>query len=413
MVPKHGASNSLPELVDQEAINPAEQRVQDVVRLARTRSGGIEAPIDVTDVHAVRHAVIGAFAEEVRSGSLDEVPGIDRMLGLPEGQARPVSECAHAYAGWVRDPVVMAALVERFGPGYVWSASQLEQYAVRPFDFFVRRILHINDRSQAEEETGPLASGNIVHAVLESLHGRLLESGAEKFTGIAGHLDEACDEVFHRVEQDADLWLGLPSLWRVKREHIHDMLREFVDWDVEALRKRHARPIAVEHHFGSDETARLKIEGLDVAGEAAELLLSGRIDRVDRTEAGDLRIVDYKLNSPPAPGRLKDGALLQSALYMRAWERVSGREVKEALFLSVRHPGRGSRSALSAARSDEVLRFALSIPTRVRAGLFEPVQARSVANISLWQVGIDATRTDRVLQRGNRFEQLDDESEHV
>jgi hypothetical protein len=67
MVPRHDASNSLSGLVDEEAINPAEQRVQDVLHVSRTRSGGIEAPIDVTDVHAVRHAVIGAFAEELRS----------------------------------------------------------------------------------------------------------------------------------------------------------------------------------------------------------------------------------------------------------------------------------------------------------------------------------------------------------
>ncbi|MEE8488447.1 MAG: PD-(D/E)XK nuclease family protein, partial [Gemmatimonadota bacterium] len=412
MVPKHEAAITLSEIAPgselPEAISPAEQRTRDVLAVARKRRGGKQSVIKVVDVHSVRHAVLAAFAEELRAGSLDALPGIEEALRLPAGLARPVSECAHAYAGWLRDPVVLASLTESFGPDYVWSASQLEQYAVRPFDFLLGRILHINDRSEVEEDTGPLASGTIVHAVLEALHRRFLESGSESLAGIEPQLEEVCRDVFDKVEQEADLWLGVPSIWRLRREHIREVIRGFVNWDVRSLEKMKARPIAVEHEFGSDESARVRLEGLDICRQPAELLLAGRIDRVDRTESGGLRIIDYKLNKPPANGRLKDGALLQSALYMRAWEHVSGTAVDEALFLSVRHPGQGSRSGLSAKQVDDVLPFALSIPARVRAGLFEPVQAKSVSKISFWQAGRDVTRTERVLRSGNRFEPPDE-----
>jgi hypothetical protein len=408
MVPNNDAASSESGMEtgqdEQAAINPVEQRIHDVRQVVRERRGGQETTVPVVDAHAVRHAVVGAFAEELRAGSLDEVPDIRCALGLQREQSRPVSECAHAYAGWLRDPVVTAYLAESFGSDYVWSASQLEQYAVRPFDFFLRRILRINDRSEAEDETGPLASGSVVHAVLESLHRRHLESETEEFAEIAGSLDEVCSIVFDGIEKDADLWLGDPSIWRLKREHIQDMIRKFVAWDMQNLRRLKARPISVEHEFGSAESPPVRLEGLDANGDPADLLLSGRIDRVDGTESGGLRIVDYKLSSPPSRGRLKDGALLQSALYLKAWECMNGTPVSEALFLSVKHPGKGSKSGLPAEDVDEVLKFALSIPSRVRAGLFEPIQARSVSSISSWQAGIDVTRTDQVLGSGNRFE---------
>ncbi len=412
MVPEHEAANTLREVGSnpdvQEAISPAEQRTRDVLSVARMRRGGKQTLISVADVHSVRHAVLAAFAEELRAGSLDAVPDIGASLGFPADQTRPVSECAHAYAGWLRDPVVRESLAEKFGLDYVWSSSQLEQYAVRPFDFFLGRILHINDRSEVEEETGPLASGSIVHAILEDLHRQFLESGNEEFAGLEGRIDDVCRHVFDKVEQEAELWLGLPSIWQLKRDHLREVVRGFVNWDVRALDRLKARPIAVEYEFGSDGSAPVRLKGLDNCGQPAELLLSGRIDRVDRAESGGLRIVDYKLNRPPAKGRLKDGALLQSALYMWAWEHVSGTAVDEALFLSVKHPGQGSRSGLSADQVAEVLPFALSIPGRVRAGLFEPVQARSVSTISAWQAGGDVTRTDRALGAGNRFEPTDE-----
>ncbi len=412
MVPDHDATTALPRTLagsaDLEAISLAEQRAHDVLRIARLRRGDDDSAAEVADRHSVQHAVIAAFAEELRSGRMDDVPSIEQQLGLPPapllGRDWPASERAHAYAGWLRDPEVLDHLAERFGPDHVWSAGQLQQYSVRPFDFLLRRVLRIEDRAEAEEETTPLASGSVVHAVLESLHRALLQASPEEFADAEGLVDEVCDTVFAAVEREAELWLGLPAIWTLKREHLRERIRRFVAWDVRTLGKKGIRPIAVEHVFGMDGSDPLKLSGVDVSGRPAELLLAGRIDRVDLLPGGTARIVDYKSGQVPARKGYEDGALLQSALYMRAWEHAGGAPADQGLFLSVKDPGRGSQSGLPGAQVEGVLRYAFSIPGRVCAGLFEPVQALSSGDIADWQPGREITRSDRVLGAGSRFE---------
>lgn len=415
MVPSHDASSGLPSMLVQdgpagEAVGPAEQLRHDVRRLRRLRRGHERAEVEVADVHAVRHAVLTAFADEARSGALDGVNGVEAALGLPDGpllgRDRPPSERPHAWAGRLRDPVVRAVLADRFGPEHVWSARQLEQYALRPFDFLLARVLRIERREEAEEEATPLASGGVVHAVLEELHRRLLDSDAAAFAGGASLLPSVCEDVFGAIEREAELWLGLPSLWRLKRRHLQSLLATFAAWDFEQLGRLGARPVAVEVAFGRDREEPLSISGLDVAGRPAELRLTGRIDRVDRLRkaSAGVRIVDYKRKDVPSKSGYDDGTVLQAALYMRAWSMLRDEEPREGLFLSVLDPGKGARSGLRAERVEHVLRFALSIPARVRAGLFEPVQAAAGGEPSPWQPGSEITRTGAAISAGSRFD---------
>ncbi|MFQ5528742.1 MAG: PD-(D/E)XK nuclease family protein, partial [Gemmatimonadota bacterium] len=412
MVPEHDPTSALPRSLagrtGGESISRAEQRREDTLRIARLRRSNDPSSAPVCDVDSVRQAVIAAFAEEVRSGRLDDVRGLEHELGLPPapllGRDWPISERAHAYAGWLRDPAVLEVLAERFGPEHVWSAGQLQQYSVRPFDFLLRRVLHIEDRAEAEEDTSPLAAGSVVHAVLESLHRSLLEAGPDTFARAEELLDEVCDEVFAEAEREAELWLGQPAIWNLKREHLRERIRGFVHWEKRTLGNRNVRPIAVEHVFGMDGSDPVRLTGTDVRGRPAELLLAGRIDRIDRLPGGTVRVVDYKSGQVPGRKGYEDGALLQSALYMRAWEQITGSVADQGLFLSVKDPGKGSKSGLPAAQVDDVLRYAFSIPARVRAGLFEPVQAHSTREIADWQPGREVTRSTRVLGAGTRFE---------
>lgn len=414
MVPDHAADSALPRTVthdDEKApVNRTQRLRRDVLEVRRLRRGDDRRDVAVADVHAVQHAVLGAFADELRSGALDGTVGLARRLGLEEppllGRDRPISERAHAWGGRLRDPAVREILEDRFGPDRVWSASQLEQYARRPFDYLLSRILRIEGREEAEEETTPLASGTVIHAVLEELHRRLLDTPAATFESGRERLGEVSATVFDRLEREAALWLGLPSLWRLARGHLEEAIAEFVEWDFEQLARKNARPIAVEVAFGRGERDPVRLSGTDLHGRAVELRLAGRIDRVDRLGVGEggIRVVDYKLKGTPKTAGYDDGALLQSALYMRAWELLHGERPEEALFLSVLEPGTGSRSGLPADRVDAVLKFALSIPARVRAGLFEPVQAGSNYPPAAGQPGPELTRTTAGISSGHRFD---------
>ncbi len=395
---------------DADAVSLAGQRRADVLRLGRRRRGGDRGELDVVDVPIVRQAIVTAFAEELRSGSLDGVAGVEATLGLDPGpllgRDRPVSERAHAWGGRLRDPVVLGALAVRYGEDHVWSASRLERYARRPFDFLVSDVLGIERREEAGAETTPLASGRVSHAVLDALHDRLLAAAPEALAAGVGHLDEVCDDVFSALEADASLWLGLPSIWALKRRYLRQILADFVAWDLEELDRSGARPIATELSFGHDGIEPVRLAGLDAAGRPTGLLLAGRIDRVDRFRPppGGTRIVDYKWKSIPSKRGFDDGAVLQPALYMKAWEALYDETPREGLFLSISKPGRGSKSGLSADRADDVLSRALSIPVRVRAGLFEPARAASCRPPGDSQPGREVVRTDVAIGAGSRFD---------
>jgi len=167
----------------------------------------------------------------------------------------------------------------------------------------------------------------------------------------------------------------------------------------------------VELQFGFADQPPVELLGTDMAGQPARMLLRGRVDRVDRygeERGGVLRVLDYKsgLASLPAQKGYQDGALLQTALYMMAVDSLSLGPVDSARYRGIRQPGKPqNKFELKFSGAAPTLRLALSIPGRVRAGLFEAVQAGS-ASIARWQPGRDVTRNDASLTDGTRFDRL-------
>jgi hypothetical protein len=113
-------------------------------------------------------------------------------------------------------------------------------------------------------------------------------------------------------------------------------------------------------------------------------------------------VVDYKSGGTPSPGGYDDGALLQTALYMQAVEQLDREEVRSGVFRSIGMKS-WNRAELKRERLGSVLEFALSIPSRIRAGLFEAVQAGSTP-IAPWQPDRSLTRTEARIGAGSRFD---------
>ena len=103
----------------------------------------------------------------------------------------------------------------------------------------------------------------------------------------------------------------------------------------------------------------------------------------------------------PRRGGYQDGALLQTALYMQAVSLMGLGSVDLGRYRSIR--GKANVYPLKWSDIGPTLKLALSIPRRVRAGLFEAVQAAS-ADIRNWQPGRDVTRTTAQLGGGSRFD---------
>lgn len=397
-------------------VSESEHRRREVLRLALVRRSGSREPFRTPDPASLRHAALAAFAEELRSGGLDAFEASRAELaasGVPEGRvpsafaiARPLSQRPHPWNGRLRDPAVLARLEERFGDGYVWSASQLQQYGIRPFDFLLERVLDLGEVEEAEEETTPLAFGSVAHSLLERFYREAKDSLPPALDAATEALyEEVAEEVFRTYEADADQWLGLPPLWAVKKEEVREAVREFLRAELPYLARTGESPVLLEWQFGGADEPAVSIEGRDLQGRPAALLLRGRIDRVDRKgDGGRLRVVDYKSGQTPSPQGYRDGSLLQTALYMRAVQLTELGEVECGVFRSIK--GRRFNSAeLKRSGLEEVLRFALSIPGRVRAGLLEAAQARAVP-LADWQPGREITRTEARIEAGTRFDDV-------
>ncbi len=440
MVPQHDATTELPRTLDLEAgreagaeasvdlspVSPAQQRRAEALELKRVRRAGRRGEFETASPAALRRGVLGAFADEVRSGGHDHFVRREADLGAAAGDEpggeldpeavfgidRPISLRPTAWNGKLRDPVVLEGLERSFGPDYPWSPSQLEKYGKRPFDFLLERVLGLEEVAEADEETSVLTFGNAAHGILEGFYAAVLKDLPTSLDEPAARVfEDVADRVISDLEANRDEWLGLEALWEVTRQDVRDKVRTYLEWELPYLAKKGERPIAVELQFGFAGQPPVELTGLDMARQPARLLLRGRVDRVDRhggEQGGVLRILDYKsgLTSLPLKRGYEDGALLQTALYMMAVDSLDLGSMDAARYRGIQQPGDpANKYELKFHRVEPTVRLALSIPGRIRAGLFEAVQAGS-ASIAPWQPGKDVTRNEASLVDGTRFDRL-------
>jgi RecB family exonuclease len=401
-------------------ITHAELLAHEIDRFTRLRQGEDSAVFQTPDPHVIQHAALSAFADQLRNGGLDNftktVTGVqtERLVAdetaTLDAKERPLSQRPTAWNGQIRDPVALALIRKKFWERREWSASKLELYSQRPFDFLLKEILKLTELEEISYDLSPLNEGNLAHKVLECFYQQLdADSSTEQaLDQLAQTFDEVCDH----YEEDDLSWVGLPHVWAVKRTRLGKELRAFVKWEREPGRS--AKPlgltVAVEFAFGwspdgSNDSEAVDLSGPDERGDERRLLLSGKIDRVDRIHTDDgerLRVVDYKRGGVPKRIEYEDAASIQMPLYMASVERIFEEEVKEGVH-RVWRPNPGSRTKVEPKDVESVLKLARQIPDRIRAGNFEAVQART-KKLAGWKPGKDVTRTSAQITTGNRFQ---------
>ena len=141
-----------------------------------------------------------------------------------------------------------------------------------------------------------------------------------------------------------------------------------------------ARPL-LEGYFSMEDPQRLQPHAreLGVAVEIADAFtIRGFVDRIDRTDAGDVRIVDYKTGRSPRAG-YESKALFQMRFYALAWWRMTG-EVPRMLQLMYLGNREFLRYAPDVSELEATERKILAIRATInRAGLqgaFEPTPSR-------------------------------------
>ena len=362
-----------------------------------------------THAHADRQAMRSFATRKERGAQPVPRPGMlsrgllagvaeSHRLGSPDGSRLP--GVLGPWNGELRDPALLQALGERFGSEYLWSPSQLESYAQNPFMFFLQRVLHIEEREEAEEDTSIQTLGTFGHTLLERFHREFEGRLPVEFAIASEALDRIASAAFAEAEQEG-LWRGLPAMWVVRRRQIVENVRQYLAWELPKLGQW--VPRYFEFSFGYDSRAAARLEQRDRTGQLSNLRLRGKIDRVD-VKDGAHRVVDYKSGTIPGRKGYLDGATLQSALYMAALG-ASGLTPAEAEYRSIRQRKTSARIAWGDQDATRALSLAHSIPARVRSGKFEPCAASSCGWKNYWPGGIALVRVAQELADGEcRFD---------
>ncbi|HUF12946.1 MAG TPA: PD-(D/E)XK nuclease family protein [Longimicrobiales bacterium] len=354
---------------------------------------GAVVRVRALDPHVLRHAVLCAYGEQERGAR-------GRRFADAAAPANP-------WNGELRHPQVLARLHEKFGEEKVWSASQLQLYGRSPFLFFLARVVYLQEMDEAEEDTTALIKGSIAHEVLQLFYQSYI--GGPRPQALTGDTLERLRSMVGRVVDERigrGEWLGTPVLWQVRRTAIQRQLEQFLAWELAGF-VGDETPLLCEYELGSDDDY-VEIEHLDAHNQPRRMRLRGRVDRIDRaTSGGDVvwRVVDYKSGDPPQPRHFRRGVALQTPLYMKAVARKEGVAVDVGRYRSLKDLKNRERAILwGSDEFEKALRTAVSIPERVRRGVFELALAHG-ETWAPWDPGIEIRRGSVTLPVESRFDE--------
>jgi RecB family exonuclease len=225
------------------------------------------------------------------------------------------------YDGLLKDGAAVLAVSTEFGPGYCFSASQLETYIGCPFKFFSKHVLKLKPLDERDELDEDLTDrGSKIHQALddfERLHDqRPAGSDLDQFINVV------MDRVLGAEQTDAtDLVLGLKEIerGRLKRTMSHYVLQRYA---YAQAGEQQTAPHRFELIFGEEDSDYPMLE-LAQAGRTVNL--RGRIDRIDLVQTPDgpaFRVIDYKSGSVPTSTAVKHGEMVQLPLYAMAVQQL-------------------------------------------------------------------------------------------
>jgi ATP-dependent helicase/DNAse subunit B len=243
------------------------------------------------------------------------------------------------YEGFLSAPDMRAQLAERFGPRHHWSASHLNRYGSCPFAFFAQYVLKLEAQPDPEEGFDAMQQGSLLHAVLERTFARLLKEGlsltSENQELVLDCLEQACQEIFASAPQRYGFRPA--SLWDYEQSELKRQMQALLRWEC-AENREQARfwPYKQEAVFGmaGSRLPALVMEDSD----GSRYKIYGVIDRIDRDEDGNLRVIDYKSGSTTySQADIHKGLAFQTALYALAAEPLlaPGARVVESCYLLI------------------------------------------------------------------------------
>ena len=204
---------------------------------------------------------------------------------------------------------------------HAYSTSALQQFAICPYRFALRAILHL----QPAEQPTPLQRMN------PAIRGSIYHETQFEFLRAAGsrNIDECLDRTAAAYAEK--LAPAIPYIWQSEVESIRADLRGWVKKMAEASEWT---PVACELGFGlsrglTPDQRHDPRSRPDPVTVLDQFQLRGSIDMVERHRTGILRVVDHKTGSAPSPAPqcVGKGEVLQPVLYALAAEQAMGEKV--------------------------------------------------------------------------------------
>ncbi len=211
----------------------------------------------------------------------------------------------------------------------ITSASKLESWMACPYQYFVRNILKVNEID--EPETMAISSldfGSLIHDILYRWLTKMIQQNAQKPA-----TEKWADEEQACLKKTADERLtAMDNAGRTgrlfhrerTRRLVEDTLDRFIEFDNAHRVSYDIQPEAAELSFGMSHSLHPPVTIEFTDGTSIEM--RGSIDRLDRTKAGNLVVIDYKTGRAPAKNpnmSAPDGGRFQIVLYDEAARRLA------------------------------------------------------------------------------------------
>lgn len=163
-----------------------------------------------------------------------------------------------------------------------FSATAFNMYGECPYKFFLARVLNVSPLDEEGEYTA-MARGTVLHKILEIFFRNHLEDLG------SAELDEYTTEIKVLVDEIMESF-GLkesfahPLLFEIEKNEIVNNIIDYLTWYM--AQGGDFKPAFLELGFGYKKGFALDF--------APDILLSGKIDRIDQDSEGRLVVFDYK-----------------------------------------------------------------------------------------------------------------------
>lgn len=263
------------------------------------------------------------FAQLMRE--FEENTPLHRALRAYYGQTPVYEERLARMEAFRKAPTAPEALgrataKKLYGSNYYGSVSRLETFRACPYQHFLKYGLRVYPRREYRVQRVDV--GNFAHMALERFV-QALQKGAQPIDAYArSHVDALLDALLPDcLAQYEDGLLFATSRARALQPFYVEAVREAAWAMVKSLQAGAFVPVQTERRFGLEGGLSPVI--LPVKDGTAQL--GGVIDRIDKTQDGMVRVVDYKTGSADWKyGALADGLSLQLPIYLHAATRQGG-----------------------------------------------------------------------------------------